>query len=202
MRLFRRLLNNKDSKIGTTFGSFETPLTQLCHNFPLLTVLEFGPGQSTKVLLKHSSAEVISIEAKLLWYLKWRCCLGSSRLRLCYGQPLKALSRMGRDHLFSLVFIDAGDRVSIMKGVFDLVHPNGMVFLHDAHREEYEPGIRLYPYRYFPERHSCILFKSKVLRDAVEKAIPPDYSCDCGYCSSADRRAYFSRLAERAPQGS
>jgi hypothetical protein len=202
MRFFRKLLGEKGSVVSTTFVSFETPLTQLCRRFPLQTALEFGPGYSTGILLRHSSAKIISIEPRFLWYMRWKNRFDSSRLTLHYRQPNEALNEMSGNQRFSLVFIDAGDRVSIMKNVIDLVHSNGIVFLHDAHREEYEPGIRLYPYRYFPERHSCILFKSKVICDAVKRLIPPDYSCNCTYCSSEDRRAYFSRLSERATRGS
>jgi len=202
MWITKRLGYNRDDKRGTTFVSFMKPLRQLCRHFPLRTVLEFGPGHSTEVLLQSSSATIVSLETNLLWYLKYLRRFSSERVRVRFGWPGKDLIQLGGQNRYSMIFIDAGDRVSILGSVFDLVHPNGMVFLHDAHREDYEAGIRLYPYRYFPERHSCILFKSKILRDAVEKEIPPDYSCNCRHCSSADRRAYFSRLAGRAPRGS
>jgi hypothetical protein len=202
MQIAKKLGYSRGDKRGTTFVSFMKPLQQLCQRFPLQTILEFGPGYSTEVLLQNSSAMIISLETNVPWYLKYRRRFNSERVRVLFGWPGKDLVKLVGKDRYSLIFIDAGDRVSILKGVFDLVPPDGMVFLHDAHREEYEPGICLYPHRYFPERHSCILFKSKVLRDAVEKAIPPDYSCNCGHCSSANRRAYFSRLAGRAPRGS
>ncbi|HUV12586.1 MAG TPA: hypothetical protein VMY18_03020 [Acidobacteriota bacterium] len=199
MWITRKLGYNRDDKRGTTFVSFIKPLQLLCQRFPLKTVLEFGPGYSTEILFQNSSATIISLETNLLWHLKYRKRFDSERVRVLFGWPGKDLVELGGEGPYSLIFIDAGDRVSIMKGVFNVVHPNGMVFLHDAHRAEYEPGIHLYPHRYFPERHSCILFKSKNLRDAVEKEIPPDYSCICRECSSADRTAYFSRLAGSAP---
>jgi|GEM_PF-4635949 len=48
-----------NSKEGTTFVSFRTPLIQLCQAIPLETIVEFGPGHSTNLgrdtQLKYSS---------------------------------------------------------------------------------------------------------------------------------------------------
>jgi len=197
MHPLRRVQLVEDRKLDTTFLSFGKPLIQLCNGFPKNSMLEFGPGHSTRITVDHSPAKIISVEAELRRYLRWWLHLGKARLKICFGQTLRVLDKIGRDWTFSLIFIDAGERFSIMERAFDLIDADGMVFLQDAHREEYEPGIRLYPYRYSPEHRSCISFRSKAAHDALKKAIPPDYSCNCKYCSSAARRACFSRLAVR-----
>ena len=120
-------------------------------------------------------------------------------MKVIYEQPGWDLSEIrGYEQNFSLVFVDGGDRVAALKQAYDLINDDGLVFLHDAHREDYEGGIRLYPFIYFVERHSCLLFKSKALYDKVKAVVPADYSCHCQYCSSDARRAYFAQFVPDA----
>lgn len=183
------------SKTGTTFVSFAPALEALCRGLPFNNILEFGPGHSTAIFLRLTGASIISVESSLRWFavdcLRYR----SDRLRILHRRADWDPRQLGLR--FSLVFVDGGDRVLILRKAFDLMRDDGMVFLHDAHREEYEAGIRLYPHGYFPERHSCILFKVRALRESVERLVPPDHSCCCRYCSSEGRRAYFRRLSGR-----
>lgn len=185
------------SKSGTTFVSFELPLTQLCQAIPLKTIVEFGPGRSTRVFLEHTTASILSFETDLTWYNRYKKLYDSERVQVIYKAPgwgLAEIYECGRD--FSMVFVDAGDRVAELKFAYHIIAENGIVFLHDAHREEYEEGIRCYPFVYFPERHSAILSKARQMHERIKAAVPSDYSCDCRYCSSETRRRYLSQFLE------
>jgi hypothetical protein len=98
---------------------------------------------------------------------------------------------------YSFVFIDGGDRVSELTYMYDKLPLGGIIYLLDAHREDYEKGIRLYPYIFFPERHSAILSKDRSIYEHIRKNLPIDYSCKCPYCSSSTRRAYFNQFSEK-----
>lgn len=186
-------------KNGTTFASFSKPLQQLCLCTSPKAVLEFGPGLSTNILLKHSSAKILSFETESSWFQKYRGVFDPARVELVHRRPgwdLGEIRHYGQT--FCLVFIDAGDRVAALRHAYDLIDDNGIVFLHDAHREDYEAGIRLYPFVYFIERHSCLLFKSQTEYERVRAAVPADYSCHCQYCSTDARRAYLAQFAPDA----
>jgi hypothetical protein len=188
---------SRHRKTGTTFLSFKRPMIDLCQTLPLNTVLEFGPGYSTEIILEYSSAKIISLETDQQWYQRYKDRFDPKRVKVIYLPELEALditNQLGRD--FSLVFIDGGDRLTELNLAFELTDEKGVVYLHDAHREEYEPGIRLYPYYYFPERHSCLLFKDLSTFRVTKASIPSDYSCHCQYCSTPERRAYFSKFVD------
>lgn len=186
-----------NSKGGTTFVSFRTPLIRLCQAIPLETIIEFGPGHSTQIFLEHTMAKIFSFETDLKWYNEYREQYDSERVQVIYkplGWDLNDIYRYGRN--FSLVFVDGGDRVAELKFAYHLIAENGAVFLHDAHREDYEEGIRCYPFIYFPERHSCILSRNKHLHERIKATVPSDYSCNCQYCSTKARRQYFNQFVQ------
>lgn len=184
---------------ASTFRSHERPLTELCRILDPKQVLEFGPGFSTKIMLENSQSKIVSIETSREWYETYRTEIPEDRVQLIYEEPGWDLGKLDRltGH-FDLIFVDGGDRVGELIHCFDMADENTVVYLHDAHREDYEPGIRKYPYVYFPERHSCILCKSAELDQRIRSAIPPDYSCKCKYCSSEDRRRYLAQFIEGA----
>jgi len=184
-----------NSKRGTTFVSFVTPLTEICKNIPLDTIIEFGPGHSTQVFLQHApNAKIFSFETDKKWYDTYKNKFDPAQIQVIYKEPgwnLEEMHAFGEN--YSLIFVDGGDRLSALAVAYDLIGDDGIVFLHDAHREEYEPGIYHYPFVYCPERHSCIMTKNQALMEAIKTAVPSNYSCNCQYCSSPERRDYFSQ---------
>jgi hypothetical protein len=185
-------------KRKTEFSSFERALVWVSSHRTLKNVVEFGPGYSTWLMLKHSDAKIISYETHPKWYRKYRDLFDAERVSVRYKEPGWDLSEIHElEDEISLVFVDGGDRVAILLEAVDLIPDDGIVFLHDAHREEYEPGVRAYPFIYFVDRHSCLLFKDRSVYEEVAAGIPPDYSCSCSFCSPASRRAYIDQFIEQ-----
>ena len=179
-----------------TFVSFEPHLAILCNQFRIEKALEFGPGKSTRMLLELTNAKIRSIETSKEWYERYKSSFDPMRVKYLHQaaeQPIATL--IDGDADFDLVFIDGGDRVAALHASRDLLSPDGFAYLHDAHREEYEPGIAAYSARFFPERHSCVLAQNPDVIDRIRACLTTDYSCRCKYCSPSERRAYFSRMA-------
>lgn len=178
-----------------TFASFKPFLAEVCREFDPKRVLEFGVGTSTAIILKNSKAQIISIEESKEWYEEYRSKFSSGRVELYCKEPgwdLCELNVLGR--AYDLIFIDGGNRLAELKHCFDLLGPDGIVFLHDAHREEYESGIRAYPQIFFPERHSCLMCKSPDIMARLKIIITPDMSCRCRYCNTESRNRYLARF--------
>ena len=192
--LLRRL--RPHSKENTTFVSFAGPLEQVCRLFAPQTALEFGPGYSTRILLAHSPAQIVSLESNPEWFHEYQNAFPPERVQVVYQPVENSLDALRPPNDgYDLIFVDGGDRLVALQFAYDSLAPKGVVYLHDAHREDYEPGIELFPYRFFPERHSCLLFKDQDTYEQARAGVSRDYSCRCQYCSSAERRAYFSRMA-------
>jgi hypothetical protein len=181
-------------KQGTTFVSYQPSLVQLCQNFPLEQIVEFGPGISTRLFLEHSLAHIWSYETNLDWYRRYERAFDPERVVVVYCGPEWTIEQIGwQVPQVSLAFIDGGDRLQALNYFAATLPRNGIAFLHDAHREDYEPGLRAFPYHYFTERHSCLLFKDPELWQSARAVVQPDYSCHCQYCSTPERRAYFNQ---------
>jgi hypothetical protein len=170
---------------------------QLCSLENFDYILEFGPGYSTNIFLKYTNASILSIEEDLIWYKHYVNQYDNCRVRFFYQFDQWEVRENDKySPFYSLVFIDGGNRLKALVYASNHLAPDGIVFLHDAHREEYFEGIRIYPYIYFPERHSCLLFKSLEKFNYIKKYLPYDYSCNCNYCSTDSRREYFRQFAE------
>lgn len=196
MSLFGRLRDRWRGVSGQTFVSFRPHLTAICRALDLQDVLEFGPGNSTMVVLAETSAKIVAVEESAEWYAKYCERFPSDRVTVHHkpaGWCLDELDVLGGP--YDLIFVDGGDRTEELHYVHKLLKPTGVVYLHDAHREKYEPGIRSYPHMFFPERHSCIMTLDGGVMETLKSAITSDYSCACKYCTSDERRAYFARMS-------
>ncbi len=194
------LLISSIKKKNSTFVSYKKPLSELCGIIFPESILEFGPGLSTEIFIQHTNASIISIELNEKWYRKYKNAFPKNRVRILF--LLEGLHSLPEEPLFqgySLIFIDGGNRIEALEYGYEALSDKGVVYLHDAHREEYEIGIRRYPYIFFPERHSCILSKDQEINNIIKRRIYPDYSCSCQYCSSPARRAYFECYSEKLP---
>lgn len=202
-QIIRRIFNSLRvrRKIGTTFVSYRPSLVRLCQNFRLEQIVEFGPGISTRIFLQHSQANIWSYETNLDWFRRYEKAFDPGRVVVQYCGPEWKIEQIGRQvPRVSLAFIDGGDRLQALEYFAATLPQDGIAFLHDAHRQDYEAGLQAFPYTYFSERHSCLLFKDQDLWRSVKAAIPPDYSCRCQYCSTPERRAYFTRYADPAEE--
>ena len=193
-KILRKIRGQRDVP-GETFISFESHLAAICKHFRPKEVLEFGPGNSTAVILEHSTAHIVAIEESKKWYRKYRSRFPSERFELSCKGPgwdLREVNSLGGP--YDLIFVDGGDRPAQLKHCVDLLASDGIVVLHDAHREEYEPGIRAYPYFFFPERHSCLMCKSSEVMARLKRVLTQDLSCHCRYCNTEERNRYLAKF--------
>lgn len=194
-----RLVRRLQGVHGDSFISFRPWLTLLCRHVRPRRVLEFGPGWSTRIMLKHTDSQIVSIEESPKWYQKYRREFDPTRVDLHYKPPgwsLDELQTLGPP--FDVIFVDGGRRAQQLAFGAKLLSERGVACLHDAHREEYEPGIRAYAHVYFVERHGCILTNNADVMAEIRTVIAPDWSCRCKYCGTPARRAYLARFAAEA----
>jgi len=116
-------------------------------------ILEWGPGQSTKIMLQECpNAQIICCENKKGWFEKYQRELGD-KVRFIYvdapdnnrqDNRWTAYTDPAVKGKFDLIFVDGRERVRCLQTAFKRLKPNGIVLLHDANRTYYEEGIRLF----------------------------------------------------------
>jgi SAM-dependent methyltransferase len=191
-RVLRRLRLAPEQ--STSFSSFQSYLPALVRWAEPAQVLEFGPGFSSRLILANSAAKVLSFETHPAYFERARREVPSERFELRLapsGADFVALA--GRR--FDFIFVDGGDRVKNLEQAHALLADDGLLVLHDAHREGYEPGVLRYPHGYFIENHSLLLGKSAARLAAAKERFPPDASCACRYCGTPDRVDYRRRIS-------
>ena len=171
------------------FSSFRSYLPDLVRFAHPRQALEFGPGASSRIILRNSSAKLLSLETDANYYERARRNIRDDRFDLRYAPEPGALAQFEGRH-FDLVFVDGGDRVQNLIGARGLLEEDGILVLHDAHRPDYLPGIRCYPHGYFVEHHSLLLFKSRSRFHEVRAHFPADVRCQCKYCGTPERIEY------------
>lgn len=181
------------SNVGS-FVSFAEPLKVLCREFQFKKVLEFGPGTSTKIVLENTDATILSIEAKPQWYEKYASTNSNPRVDLRLLSDFSMLCDEIKETDFNLIFVDGGDRVDALHFARTRIAEGGIVYIHDAHREDYESGILAYPYHYFCERHSSLLFADASLYQKLVTILPCDEVTHSKYSISPERQSYFKRM--------
>lgn len=181
----------------STFDSFVHVIRKICSTVPVTSVLELGPGTSTRCFVQEAGANVESIETDSYWYEKHKSAFsGEDRVSVSYREPKwdqsEILTTFGG--AYDVVFIDGGDRVESLYWCQKLAP--GLVLLHDSHRNEYFWGVRRYKYVLPVDRHSAILTDSAEYFAQLARAITPETDHECQYCVSGARKAYFADLLE------
>jgi hypothetical protein len=77
---------------------------------------------------------------------------------------------------YDLIFVDGRSRFDCLMTAMQLVKPDGVVMLHDSHRNNYHPAVKAFPYhRHFKEIRTVVMTKEpveKVLEGIGEIRIP------------------------------
>lgn len=176
-----------------TFASFDEFLPKLTDLIGPSHILEFGPGISTKVFLNYSNATIYSVETDLTWYEKYKKKIKTKRF-LIYYQNENSIPSEIQDFKYDIIFVDGGDRVQALKIASTLLKKQGVVVLHDAHREDYFDGIIKYECGYLIENHSLVLSNNSSVLNQIKQKLVADHSCRCKFCSSESRIEYRKKL--------
>jgi len=134
--------------------SYKPMLKKWCNIIRPKRILEWGPGESTKLMRELCpDAEIISVEHQRKYYDIWskhfendpktkiilKEADESDRTLPCwdeYTQPV--------DGKFDLIFVDGRERVRCLRYAKKVITKNGIVLLHDSERGYYKKGIELF----------------------------------------------------------
>jgi hypothetical protein len=196
--MFRRFkeMFKKNSGVSS-FNSFESFMEQIMRILAPINILEFGPGISTRCFLKYSNANIVSFETNDKWFKKYfNEFKNSDRVTLIKKKEnwnLNEIFQIG-DIKYNFILVDAGNRIEELWFCKKLLKENGVIMLHDSHRNDYYWGIKQYRHCFFFENHSCLLTNNKNVYEELIREIKSDYSCSCKYCSSDYRKEYFKEF--------
>jgi predicted O-methyltransferase YrrM len=129
------------------FVSFVQPLLKWLKITQPETILEWGPGYSTLVMLEHAPrAEIFTVEHQDKWFQKWHGILGKYRQVRMFllGENdgyVSAPLKFGRK--FDLIFIDGLNRKrpDCLRVAHEVLSEGGVVLVHDSERKQYWESI-------------------------------------------------------------
>lgn len=147
------------TKTARTWDSYRESLHKILNGFDIMNVLEYGPGESTKIFQSQSQITLIdSIEHNEAWASKDKSFL-NHKVRLFIESDISKYPYVKtRSDKYDLIFVDGTERQTcLMLSPFRL-KSNGIVILHDAERQEYKSSIDSFEFK-FPvdDGHTMVL---------------------------------------------
>ena len=134
--------------------SYRPMLSKWCNTVKPKRILEWGPGESTKLMrMMCPDAEIISVEHNEHWYNVAKKNLKGMDIKLLLHEaPVDDRKDIAWDGYtepfvqgkFDLIFVDGRERVRCLQFAKKVVTQNGIVLLHDSEREYYKKGIELF----------------------------------------------------------
>lgn len=131
------------------FHSFSNILDSIMETFKPQNILEWGPGKSTEIMLRHGAPKILSIEHDKEYYDKMKERFPSIELL-----HLRINSHGNADgyvtyplttgELYDLVFVDGRHRCDCLRVASLVVKDHGIVVLHDAERPVYKAAYSMY----------------------------------------------------------
>lgn len=154
---------------ASSWDSFKYTLIKVLAEFNPKTVLEYGPGVSTLIMQDFPSIQYITtVEHDVAWFSKWKGQLGN-KVSLILEEDLDKYPYQFNIH-HDLYFIDGREREICLElcNKFD-----GIVILHDAERESYQPHIQKYKFVFMEDDgHTCVMTNNPEYEARLEKIFP------------------------------
>lgn len=133
-------------KTARTWDSYKPTLIAVMDELKPTHVLEYGPGESSKIILSYPCVEVLdSFEHDKAYYDKWRNEILDERFCMTHEEQ--------SDHYVNgslckhdLIFIDGKWREACISSSKAKLNPGGAVMVHDAERRQYHKHMRLFKY--------------------------------------------------------
>ena len=152
-------MNYAPVKTASTWDSYKDALQKVLKAFNPFVVLEYGPGESTKIIQNHTSVGYIdTIEHNEAWAGRYKDALNQKVQLYIESNEFKYIHLIGRFSKYDLIFVDGLRRSSCLGVARFRLKDTGMVILHDAERLEYKDGIDLYEFKFFvDDGHTVIL---------------------------------------------
>lgn len=149
-------------KTARSWDSFKNPLLTVLNAFNPTSVLEYGPGESTKIFQKHSSISLIDcIEHSPQWAEKTNSFIDHKSKLFIEPKHYKYPYVMGRLSKYDMVFIDGIERPACISLAAFRCANSGIVVLHDAERLDYKAAMELWGFKYFvDEGHTVFMTNS------------------------------------------
>lgn len=130
---------------------FENILRKWLTTLKPKSILEYGPGLSTEIMLALCpEVHITSIEHDHHWYAKAKAKY-KDRVNLVFRESFTFKSQYAcwpllQDDIpqYDFIFVDGRRRVECLLVGLNVLKPNGILLLHDAERKEYQHGIDLY----------------------------------------------------------
>lgn len=133
-----------------TDHSFEPLLRKWLKNINPSSVLEWGPGKSTKIIHNECpNSKILSIENNKDYWAKMAAEHPYSEIIFSsipsYGpSDYSCWPLIHRKEKYDLIFIDGRQRVSCLVSSMYLISESGVIIIHDSERIQYKHGISLF----------------------------------------------------------
>lgn len=141
----------------------------MLHSFNPSSVLEYGPGESTKIFQDHLSISLIdTIEHAPAWAEKAKAIVNHKGMLIVEPKHYKYPYCMGRIGKYGIIFIDGIERPSCISVAKFRIQSDGIVVVHDAERIEYKPSYELWKFKYFvDDGHTVFLTDNEQIADKL-----------------------------------
>lgn len=153
---------------ASSWDSFKETLIKVLGEFKPKTVMEWGPGVSTMIMQDFPSVEFINtVEHDEAWYYKWSDKFGN-KVNLIFEPDLVHYPKRGLTLSdYDLYFVDGRERERCL----DLIK-DGIVILHDAERESYQPHIKKFAHIFMEDDgHTAILVNDDDKARRIERML-------------------------------
>lgn len=161
-------------KTARAWDSYKNPLKAVIAEFKPHSVLEYGPGESTKIFLSQTCvAHIDTIEHNAAWLARTEE-INDSRLHVCFEQNHYKYPYVSREtnKLYDLIFVDGIERPTCICLAKFRLNRMGIVVVHDAERLEYKKAFEMWPLKYFAdEGHTAFLTMDITIGDTLARIL-------------------------------
>lgn len=137
-----------------TIDSYRDTLYAVMDLFHPKTVLEYGPGESTMMILMCRSVEYVrSIEHDEFWLNKFKA--HGLNIDLVFQPDLEKYPYETGDRIrYDFVFVDGRNRVKCLDHVKNMTD---VIVMHDALRPKYREGIERFKFRKWTDECNTVI---------------------------------------------
>lgn len=161
------------TKTARTWDSYKETLIKILDNFKAMSILEYGPGESTKIMQSYHSVTLIdTVEHNEAWAERAKQVFNNKVKLYCEPEEFLYPYFSGRCDKYDLIFVDGLKRVECLMLAKFRLNKEGIIILHDAERNEYKNAINTFAFKFFEdEGHTCVLTNNQHLGVKISEVL-------------------------------
>jgi len=151
-------METQELKTAKSWTSYQDTMLRVLDSFKCPSCFEWGPGHSTQLMGTHPNVNTVdSVEHSERFFKKVTAENKNENVTIFLERDEMLYERKFGNHSpYDFIFVDGRNREACLNHSHYILHPKGIVMLHDAERDKYQYSVNEYKHQFWTDNGNTV----------------------------------------------